>query len=1668
METTSAQAPPRSVKAWFVEHGKLIAGAVGVAIALLVITAFVLRTPTDDHMEVHVLWPKRLSVSTDGELVVQAMRHEEAKRHIPLEGAKARLYRVKTKNREPYYGRSYDSYVDGDKLAKLLVKDGAQLKELTSGEFDARGFARLKLPMLDKHEHEAMLGEGASGISFDYILEVDHNGNKRYSAASLGYGVSAAQVAVTLDRPLYQPGQVVKLRALILDADKLQPIAGQLSFKIKDPKSNLVLSEDKVMSAAGIAHTELALAPECVQGVYTLEVHHDNQITTKTFEVQPYRLPRYKVEVVPWTGDVKPGATLKAQVVATYTYGERVKDAKVELVINYTRAGRAASERIEGVTDARGVMEVEWKLPMQVSQGSQITMRASVSTDTGRAEEGQGVAKVSGRLAKFELMPLGTPSFVYNKANQGVVMIKDQYGAPVEGAQVVMFLPEAAQKEREVKLTTDAKGLASFSWTPSDYRSQVAVELTLPGQAVQRQTYSPPMMHGAHPFVNTPSVATLGEPFAVEVSAANPGMVVVFRQGLPLLATPIQGKATLELPQTARGLIYLVFVDEHGQHSGVYPVVVRHRSDGEVKMALDKAIYEPGSAAKLELSFAATDGSAQAPSQDKPPVTYGVVGVDEALYALKERTDEPLAAMMRQDPAAVGELLSALAKVDEASPTSKIETLLATTQLQRSLSAGSPEQLEGQVLNRGRDISYDIARQQMKQRASWWALFISLLLISGALFAARLTWRQFSKQSFSFKRLGLFVLVSVACLPVVIALSGIGQERSIMGGALVWGLVLGGWLLGAAWRDSSFALGRWFAALLGMSLLTGLFAAAAGSAGRLDDSIEMIVMVCSGAALALMAIQAMLWPFILVERGHKHAGYGLATLFGAALFIPVMMTAGRRYEAMPSMMQMAKGGNMAMEERFASLTPATEAPADSDDMPMPAKPDDPGEPGAKGPRVRAYFPETMVWVPELSSDAKGGAQVMIEVPDSITTWRLNAWAHTWDGRFGQGQHPLKVRKDFFVEVELPTTLIQGDRAILPVTLINQREVEVKATLSAKTLGGLELLAGAAAQEITLAPGQRQSVNVRVMASAVGRAELTVSASLNDQGDGDAVMRPVQILPDGRQLTESRAGIIDGGFSAMVSLPPDMIAGTGALELKLFPSPIADALDGLEGMLRLPTGCFEQTSSSNYPNVLIAQALGDISPEKWPGGAVAHAEARQKALKLLSLGYQRVLSFQRGDGGFALYPDYASSDLMLTAYGVIQLMELSKVYPVDPQVIARATSYLAQAQRDDGTWPVASTRAGGASYNQGADIGQLRTTSFITMALLSSPQAKDYSAKIDLALKHVMARYKNANDANALAFSASALLMASKQDDARKLAAAMMTMVKVDDQQAYLPSTYPTWMGGYASYADIETTAIATAVLLETKSHGDLLPKMLGYLAQHRSPYGGWGSTQATIWTLRALFKVATMSKEELQVIVKADGEAMKHAQGREEPGLAQVGPAQVTLKHFIDRQATAGVHKLEVKPSQGNSGAMLQGIASYAVPWSSPRALVEDEQLGLKLTTLKRASFGEKVDVSAVVTNRTPRELGAIIVELPLPPGSYAPKEQFELLQEARMIDRFEILPTHVRFYLSGINQGGQLDLSYSFVPLLRGQFSLPAGKAYVFYAPEPMTEVNSGDLEVQ
>src|SRR4051812_1581914 len=178
---------------------------------------------------------------------------------------------------------------------------------------------------------------------------------------------------------------------------------------------------------------------------------------------------------------------------------------------------------------------------------------------------------------------------------------------------------------------------------------------------------------------------------------------------------------------------------------------------------------------------------------------------------------------------------------------------------------------------------------------------------------------------------------------------------------------------------------------------------------------------------------------------------------------------------------------------------------------------------------------------------------------------------------------------------------------------------------------------------------------------------------------------------------------------------------------------------------------EQTSSSAYPNILVVDYVKKAR--------VASPALLMKAENYLSVGYQKLLTFERPGGGF----DWWGSGeplVWLSAYGLQEFNDMARVYPIDRGIIGRTQQFLLKKMDPDGTWSAIGATHGETIERMGNP--KLLLTSYVTWSLLESGLPKQQLAK---SIEYIRTHIADARDnAYILALAANALAAYDATDD----------------------------------------------------------------------------------------------------------------------------------------------------------------------------------------------------------------------------------------------------------------------------------------------------------------
>ena len=1575
---------------------------------------------------------------------------------------------------------------------------------VTSGTVN-QGRSLLEIPALEEWGRPVT---GLTQIPVRVELRPQVFGKKEYFTAFLrvAQAQDSSGLALTLDRPLYQPGQTMQMRVVAVDGMGVPQEKVSVTWQIHDPQGNLVYESKEETSPAGVSAIDFQLSSRGIQGTYKVSVSSGNGVQSQEVEVRPFRLPRFTVDLQTQAERIDRGEPLLWELSAQYIHGEPVAGAQATLFFEWEEFSGVQTESREVTLDDQGRMEIAWNTTTAKRPGTMATIRAEVRTDAGRMEETSSSLVVDTMGPRIAIYPAGRPNFVSRVENRGIVVARDAQGRPLRGQTV-----ELSHRDSQLgSVELDEKGRGEFSWVPENAGSY-QIHTSIEAIPMSTQSFDVPVvgLHEAGYLLSAPALGRVGEELVVHVRAHDEDLLltleksgmVVAQRVLPPRSEPYE--TTITPGVGAQGSTTLQVGTLRGSSAGV-KIWVRQASTTLVEVTPGSEQYEPQDQAEVNLFFPAQTDSGLS------QVFFGLVGVDEALYALAERAEIPFPLLLQQAPEVVVNRLPLLDGFDDED---KLGQEMLSAQFFRGEAVRSS--LPSTSL---RDRTEAQQRENLASKASILSVIALFLLYLLLVIAFWTTFRAARVESYWRKglpRLGMIFFKAVFLPLFVILMLVVFFEEGALFLGLLWIPLVLIYLIYTSSNSSteegpkSGALGeyKWLGQILAAMAMIFTVHKALEWAGEFPVEIleknETLLLWILPALGALIMVFA--WSSIML--GAKR-GYGIllgGAVLGSLWFIVFFgaffgeTIRGFFVDAQPEvatinlgsgrgMMSTASGGgggggggwgggggrssasstaprrnrtreasrgaaraNVAEEEvellaqgAARSAEPASEAGNANEDA-----------------SIRSLFPETMVWLPEIHGDAEGNAKVSFLVPDSMTTWRLTAFAHSTDGRFGQGEAAMRVTRELFVEMELPPELIDGDRLEIPVTLINHGQETREITLHVEAEGAL-VAQSLSATSFAVGPNQREVFTVDLLARGVGYGTLVVEARDEAGTRVDGERRHARVAPHGRRITENRSGLIGTGIRESFEVPTGVVPGTTHLDVNLLTGMNAELVEGLEGMLRKPNGCFEQTSSINFPNVLLLQLLETTSPGDWPGGEEVWQEAHRQAREYIDLGYQRILTFEHSRGGFALYPN-RQAEVLLTAYGLLQLGHMKELTTVNQAMLERNQRWLISKQNPDGSWAPDSRR----TYGQSRLILESQATAIAIQGLMMSGYNQN-SAPILRGLNALVERSKELRDPYPISLVANALIMGGREGEARTLLTSLYEQIEA---QGRLNSNTPTWMGGRRDQPRIEATAMTIVAAQRLSFRPVETARLLEDLMTARSYWGGWGSTQSTVWALKALSgTVGSTSRAEARV--RFEGEDLLQVSSREADrrhrGVVRIeegaGRVYSLLGEDIQGSGTLGIDVTD------DIGARYQAVLEYALPWTAP-GTENDGELLLRLVhqgNPEALVVQQRTEVVAQIENRSSRRYDTLIVELPVAPGAFVSRDFLEDAFEAGKIDYFEILPTHIRLYLLAIEPGETFEFPYSFVPLLRGEATLPPLRTYEFYTPQPFFEIDGAAIIVE
>lgn len=724
------------------------------------------------------------------------------------------------------------------------------------------------------------------------------------------------------------------------------------------------------------------------------------------------------------------------------------------------------------------------------------------------------------------------------------------------------------------------------------------------------------------------------------------------------------------------------------------------------------------------------------------------------------------------------------------------------------------------------------------------------------------------------------------------------------------------------------------------------------------------------------------------------------------------------------------------------------------------------------PRIRKYFPETLLWRPELVTDRSGRAELKFQMADNITTWKMSVIASTTEGELGASEKELRTFQPFFLDHDPPKVLTQGDQIELPVVLRNYLKKPQEVAVKLDPSNWFSTLSSSQ-QEVKVAAGQEAVARFSIVAdhsTHEGKERVTAA---NHQ-TGDAVERTVRVHPDGEDVTQTVAAVLARGQNSLtLNIPANAIPGSIDAELKIYPALGAHILESLNGMVARPAGCGEQITSIAFGSLVVLQVLrkaGQDDPDS-PGNP--NAALAKQARKYVMDGYRQLSDLQAGNGGFPYWAGHEADDA-LTAYVLNFLSQAAEFISITPETMTRAEDYLISLQQTDGGWEF--TRYGRANHSSDPNL-----TAMIARVLaggIAGNTRSQLPAAFQRAMKYLEARIAEWKDAYLVSQYALAASVSKRAEYIPKAIDLLRQLAHSEGPGTYWnleANTTPFYGWGYAGR--LETTGLAVQALAGLVAGGDhedsqLMERGLLYLLDHKDRYGVWYSTQATVNVLRGIlaampaFPTSQHAGGPAEILVNG-----KPAGTIDLPASSELsGPRVAEISTLLQ----PGENRIEIRRQNDDSPMHAQIISTHYIRWSDSSAsnhesIKSGESRALRLNVgfdSLKGEAGKSLKCTVDAERIGFQGYGMMLAEIGLPPGADVDRQSLQAALEDFNVSSYEVLPDRVVVYLWP--KAGGTKFSFKFTP----RFSMKAATApsvlYDYYNPEAHATVAPARFEVR
>lgn len=652
---------------------------------------------------------------------------------------------------------------------------------------------------------------------------------------------------------------------------------------------------------------------------------------------------------------------------------------------------------------------------------------------------------------------------------------------------------------------------------------------------------------------------------------------------------------------------------------------------------------------------------------------------------------------------------------------------------------------------------------------------------------------------------------------------------------------------------------------------------------------------------------------------------------------------------------------------------------------------------------RNDFRETIYWNPVVQTDKNGDAKLEFYNSDATTTFRAIAEGVGYDGRIGRTEMTYAVQSPMSVDAKIPPYMTIDDLAQIPLVVRNNSGKAISADVSTTLPAGMVTGDYKSTIHIPADSAMQVLIPIKATATVKGDIKFTVSTATSTE----KLSLPIVVNNNGFPVITTISGNKSAATNFTIS---NMMAGSLATELKVFNDLEGQLLNDIESMLREPYGCFEQTSSSTYPNIYILKYLRSSNK--------SNAKIENKALTYIKNGYKRLIGFETAHNGFEWFGKTPPHEA-LTAYGLLEFTDMQEFINVDKQMLARTKQFLLSRRDGKGAFTIAKS-----GYDAFASVPNKIANIYIVYALTQA----GIGSEIQLEYKSAVKQALNSKDAYQLAMMALAASNMKNEEDYSLLMNALL--------ETKLQSETSVTNSRQASLR-VETMALYTLALARRKSPDlaaimDLISRILS-----EKTYYGYGSTQATVLALHAIVEYRRL--------------------------IGEIAAAS-TMKIKVNNQTTLAGRNVITNVKEGdNTFSVTYADEKEAIPYQLELAYYtflppDNPEAELKLSThlsTNHTKVGDIVRLQVDVKNIKNTLQPMSIAKIGIPAGLTVQPWQLKEIMKKNQVAYYEIFDNYLVLYWMGFAEQETKRINLDLKAEIAGKYRGKASTTYLYYTPE-------------